>query len=92
MNQDDSTWREYNVHVHGNTDDEEDQPIDLFASSNTDEDAYETIQYEIDATTTINIRSETDYDKSTGMSVWKGSEVMCTYLRRHPDVIHDKKV
>mmetsp|Transcript_8508 Transcript_8508/g.13261 ORF Transcript_8508/g.13261 Transcript_8508/m.13261 type:complete len:278 (-) Transcript_8508:50-883(-) len=98
MNQDDSTWREYNVH--GNADDEEDQPIDLFASSNADEDAYETIQYDyVDEeednnaeTTKIKIRSETDYDKSTGMSVWKGSEVMCTYLRRHSDLIHNKKV
>ena len=86
---DDSNWREYNVHSSG-ADDEEEQPIDLFAS-NAD-DAYETIQYDIDAETNIKIRSETDYDKSTGMSVWKGSEVMCTYLRRHPDVIHNKRV
>jgi len=89
MNQDDSTWREYNVH--GSADDAEDQPIDLFASSNAD-DAYETIQYDIDDEIKINIRSETDYDKSTGMSVWKGSEVMCTYLRQNSDVVNNKKV
>jgi len=91
MNQDDdSNWREYNVH--GSADDEEHQPIDIFASTSTD-DVYETIQYNIDEfNLSINIRSEKDYDKSTGMSIWTGSEVMCTYLRRHPDVIHNKKV
>ena len=91
MNQDDdSNWREYNVH--GSADDEEHQPIDIFASTSTD-DVYETIQYNIDEfNLSINIRSEKDYDKSTGMSIWTGSEVMCTYLRRHSDVIHNKKV
>lgn len=85
---DDSNWREYNIH---GTDDDADQPFDIFASS-TDDDAYETIQYDMDNNITINIRSEKDYDKSTGMSVWTGSEVMCTYLRRHSDVIQNKKV
>ena len=65
MNQDDdSNWREYNIH---GTDDDADQPFDIFASS-TDDDAYETIQYDIDNNITINIRSEKDYDKSTGIA------------------------
>ena len=89
MSQEDSTWREYNIH--GSADDEEDQPVDIFAMS-TGEDAYETVQYDIDDNRKIHIRAEIDYDKSTGMSVWKGSEVMCTYLRQHPEVIHKKKV
>ncbi|KAL7426164.1 hypothetical protein ACHAXM_000345 [Skeletonema potamos] len=89
MTQDDCNWREYNVH--GSQDDVEDQPTDIFASSNAD-DAYETIQYDIGDNLIINIRSEKDYDKSTGMSVWTGSEVMCTYLKQHSDVINKKKV
>ena len=90
MSQDDSNWREYNVH--GSADDDEHQQFDIFASNNSD-DAYETLQYDIDEfNLTINLRSEKEYDKSTGMSIWTGSEVMCTYLRRHPDVIHKKKV
>ena len=53
MNQDDdSNWREYNIH---GTDDDADQQFDIFASS-TDDDAYETIQYDIDNNITINIR------------------------------------
>ncbi|KAL7426165.1 hypothetical protein ACHAXM_000346 [Skeletonema potamos] len=89
MTNGDRNWREYNVH--GSQDDVEDQPTDIFASSNAD-DAYETIQYDIGDNLIINIRSEKDYDKSTGMSVWTGSEVMCTYLKQHSDVINKKKV
>lgn len=40
----------------------------------------------------ITIRSEREYDKSTGMSIWKGSEIMYTYLRQHSDIIKDKTV
>ena len=62
--------------------------------NDNDDDAYdyETIQYDFEDNAKITIRSETDYDKSTGMSVWKGSEVMCAYLRQHSDVIQNKKV
>mmetsp|Transcript_18116 Transcript_18116/g.28424 ORF Transcript_18116/g.28424 Transcript_18116/m.28424 type:complete len:254 (-) Transcript_18116:166-927(-) len=90
MNQDDSNWREYNIH--SSADDADDQPFDIFASSTDDDDAYETIKYDIDDNVTIIIRSEKDYDKSTGMSVWTGSEVMYTYLRRHLDAVKNKKV
>ena len=85
--QEDSTWREYNVH--GNADDE-DQPVDIFAISS--DDAYELLQYEICDNITVKIRSEKEYDKSTGLSVWTGSEVMCTYLKKHSSAIHKKKV
>jgi len=88
MSKKDSTWREYNIH--GSAEDE-DQPVDIFATT-TNNDAYETFQYDIDDTIQINIRAEAEYDKSTGMSVWKGSEVMCTYLRQHPEIVHKKKV
>ena len=90
MSQKDSTWREYNIH--GSADEEENQPVDIFAMTTSGEDAYETFQYDIDNTIKINIRAEAEYDKSTGMSVWKGSEVMCTYLRQHPEIVHNKKV
>ncbi len=89
MTKGDRTWREYNVH--GSGDDIDHRSIDIFASSKTD-DACETIQYDIDDNVRIKIRSEKDIDKSTGMSVWTGSEVMCTYLRQHADVINNKKV
>lgn len=91
MSQDDNNWREYNIHSSAD-DDAEDQPFDIFASSSTNDDAYETIQYDMGKNTAIKIRSEKDYDKSTGMSVWTGSEVMYTYLRRHADTVKNKKV
>jgi len=89
MSKKDSTWREYNIH--GSAEDEN-QPVDIFAMSASGDNAYETFQYDIDDTIQINIRAEAEYDKSTGMSVWKGSEVMCTYLRQHPEIVHNKKV
>ena len=97
------TWREYNVHHSANSgdDDTEDDgqpPIDIFASSNDNhDDTYETIQYDIiidnnNNTTSITIQQEREYDKSTGMSIWKGSEVMSTYLQQNVHLIKGKKV
>jgi predicted nicotinamide N-methyase len=96
------TWREYNVHsANSSGDDTEDDgqpPIDIFASSHDNGnhyDAYETIQYDIignNNNTSITIQQEREYDKSTGMSIWKGAEVMSTYLQQHSNLIKGKRV
>lgn len=96
------TWREYNVHsANSGDDDTEDDgqhPTDIFASSHDNDnhdDAYETIQYDIidnNHNTSITIQQEREYDKSTGMSIWKGSEVMSTYLQQHYNLIKGKRV
>ena len=97
------TWREYNVHsANSSGDDTEDDggqpPIDIFASSHDNDnhdDTYETIQYDIidnNNNTSITIQQEREYDKSTGMSIWKGSEVMSTYLQQNSHLIKGKRV
>lgn len=98
-NGDDVAWREYNVHTddaNGGDDDdqaqEEPRPVDLFAPR---EDAYEIQEYGFDGEggrITVRLRQRDDYDVSTGMAVWKGSEILCRYLVRRPDLIRDKRV
>ena len=96
----DVAWREYNVHEdYGNTNNQtqeeeaSNQPVDIFAPK--EEDAYEVHEYNFDGDcekVTIALREQKDYDVSTGMSVWKGSEILCQYSIRHLDLIRDKRV
>mmetsp|Transcript_23547 Transcript_23547/g.50838 ORF Transcript_23547/g.50838 Transcript_23547/m.50838 type:complete len:307 (+) Transcript_23547:332-1252(+) len=81
--------------------DEQQQPVDIFA---TQEDPYDVQEYTFPdknhgdddnngkTQITIILREQKDYDVSTGMSVWKGSEILCQYLIEHPHVIRGKKV
>jgi predicted nicotinamide N-methyase len=99
----DIVWREYNVHddydarsqnnkQETQDDDEEEethQPVDIFAPQA--EDTY-AIHEETIGNVTITLRQQEDYEVSTGMSVWKGSEILCQYLIQHPDLVCDKRV
>ena len=92
---DDSEWREYNVHG------ETEHAFDIFASN--DEVEYDTLHYtcrdgrllqineEASDDKSIVVRSEKNWHKSTGMSVCRGSELLCSYLLKHPDVISNKR-
>lgn len=86
-------WREYNIH---GDDDEEDVTSNFNLFAQKQDDAYETLVYRFpqhSCTTTITLRGQQDYDSSTGMSVWKGSEIMCDYICQHADlVIRGKRV
>eukprot|EP00584_Thalassiosira_punctigera_P020710 CAMPEP_0172566572 /NCGR_PEP_ID=MMETSP1067-20121228/112352_1 /TAXON_ID=265564 ORGANISM="Thalassiosira punctigera, Strain Tpunct2005C2" /NCGR_SAMPLE_ID=MMETSP1067 /ASSEMBLY_ACC=CAM_ASM_000444 /LENGTH=127 /DNA_ID=CAMNT_0013357721 /DNA_START=19 /DNA_END=398 /DNA_ORIENTATION=- len=97
----DIAWREYNVHKdYGRPDilsaqEDEDashqQPVDIFAPR----DAYDTQEYSFDGINgkvTITLREQKDYDVSTGMAIWKGSEILCQYMINHPDLIRNKRV
>ena len=91
---DDSEWREYNIHG------ENDHAVDIFASTEVE---YDTLYYscrdgrllqlddEASDGKSIVVRSETNWHKSTGMSVCRGSELLCSYLLKHPDVIRNKR-
>ena len=97
-----TSWREYNVHSASSGDDDREDdgqpPIDIFESSHDNgkhDETYETIQYDTrnnGNNTSITIQQEREYDKSTGMSIWKGAEVMSTYLQQHSNLIKGKRV
>ncbi|KAL7537725.1 hypothetical protein ACHAXR_008020 [Thalassiosira sp. AJA248-18] len=91
-------------HTNGQTREEEEellhqQPVDIFAPK--EEDAYEIHKYNFEVSSdkkgkesnaAITLREQRDYDVSTGMSVWKGSEILCQYLIEHPDLIRNKRI
>ena len=93
-------WREFNVHnehtsktQNDNNDDEEEeqQPVDIFAPK--EEDVYVTKDYNFTETnTTIKLREQADYDKSTGVAVWRGAEILCKYILQHPNTIKEKRI
>ena len=73
-------WHEYNVHTthnHINNQEEEieeeEEPISLFTSNIPN---YSNVTYK----EFITLRVEEDYDKSTGVLIWNGSEVLLEYL------------
>ena len=93
----DRVWREYNIHDNdddeGSDDDEAAaaaSSFNLFATTDPD-DIYETISYpdllprqHADCPNpTIALRAHKQYENSTGMAVWKGSEVMAAFLLQH---------
>ena len=93
----DRAWREYNIHDNdddeGSDDDEAAaaaSSFNLFATTDPD-DIYETISYpdllprqHADCPNpTIALRAHKQYENSTGMAVWKGSEVMAAFLLQH---------
>ena len=65
--------------------DVEDDPeafLQMFGKE-ADEDVYEDVQYDYNnppATTTVMIRHHADYPNSTGLAVWRGSEILARFL------------
>jgi hypothetical protein len=87
----DRVWREYNIHDDGDSDEEAAaaSSFNLFTAADPG-DTYETISYPdlllpLHAASAIPIalRAHKQYENSTGMAVWKGSEVMSSYLIQH---------
>lgn len=80
-------------YVRGDTDapvkiaesEEEDDPeafLQMFGKE-ADEDVYEDVQYDYNnptGTTTVMIRHHADYPNSTGLAVWRGSEILARFL------------
>ena len=74
------------------------QPVDIFAPK--EEEVYELREYKFHhggddgegdsdggntgKEMTITLRERSDYDVSTGMSVWQGAEILCQYLTARP--------
>ena len=87
MSSNDRTWREYNIH--GETKEEE-ESFDLFAS----EAQLEVFEYEFPSfhNKRISLQGHAEYNNSTGMAVWKGSEVLAHYLSSHPECVRGKRV
>ena len=71
--------------------DEEDvdhHAFDLFSSTDNIENECSEITYDFvnvgsNELHTVRLRFHEDYTQSTGLSIWKGAEVLCDYLRNH---------
>ena len=102
----DQTWREYNIHDNdgsNNKDDGEENeamPMNLFAPDGED-DLLEEVEYIIPTTDPdirsedkiLRLQSQEDYSQSTGMSIWRGSELLAEYLvRRRGHLVNQKRM
>jgi len=99
----DSDWREFNIHGSG---DDDAQPADIFASAEPDYSLFhyevrdgKLIELEeptqvdgCSSTNRVTLRAEESYDRSTGISIWRGSEILCSYLLSKPEVVQSKRV
>ena len=87
MSRNDITWREYNIHGEAK---EEEESFDLFAQ----EVPVEAFDYEFPPVVNkpISLRGHAEYTNSTGMAIWKGSEVLAQYLSSHPVCVRGKRV
>ena len=98
----DADWREFNIHGSG---DDDAQPADIFASTEPDYSLFhyenrdgKLIELETEAddgcssTKRVTLRAEESYDRSTGISIWRGSEILCSFLLSNPEVVRSKRV
>mmetsp|Transcript_9173 Transcript_9173/g.17491 ORF Transcript_9173/g.17491 Transcript_9173/m.17491 type:complete len:241 (-) Transcript_9173:49-771(-) len=87
MSANDFTWREYNIH---GEEKEEEESFGLFTSEVQLEDFDYAFAPVVNKR--ISLRGYADYSNSTGMTIWKGSEVLAHYLSSHPECVRGKRV
>lgn len=99
----DKKWREYNIYDGKNEeDDEDDYASGLQLFGGIEDEAEEMMDFSIVGKTNVDSESEEtikvtlkgfkDYNHSTGMAVWLGSEVMANFLVQNPDLVRNKTV
>ena len=84
MTTSDLAWREYNIHE----DEDDEQLIDLFQQDGQDDLQEEEFPV---GDKTLNLTAQEDYVNSTGMSIWRGSELLGEYLNGNPTLVQNKK-
>lgn len=87
---DDVSWKEYEVHEEYDatsvkTEKYNEYNFDLFANEDESpsEITYDLVNYAENSQFQLKLAYYPDYDQSTGVSIWKGAEVMVDYLGRH---------
>lgn len=93
----DHCWREYNIHGQADEDNEEEMLDHHHLFENDPADTLQDFTFEFGDSSfrvpTIVLAGHDEYHKSTGMAVWKGSEVLADYLVTHQnDIIRHKRV
>ena len=88
----DSVWREYDIQEQ---DSDEDAAAGFsFFQSQDDELLLQDFEFTVSSSTptTLKLTFQENYTQSTGMSIWRGSEVLAEYLKQNPEIVHKKSV
>ena len=89
----DSVWREYDIQEQ---DSDEDAAAGFsFFQSQDDELILQDFEFTVSSstpTTFLKLTFQENYTQSTGMSIWRGSEVLAEYLKQNPEIVHKKSV
>jgi predicted nicotinamide N-methyase len=83
----DVSWREYDIQ---DQDSDEDAAAGFFLQPETDE--LQDFEFKVSSSTSLKLTFQETYTQSTGMSIWRGSEVLAKYLKQNPEVVKDKTV
>jgi predicted nicotinamide N-methyase len=87
----DLEWREYDIQEQ---DSDEDAAAGFsFFQSQHDELQLQDFEFTVSPSTpTLKLTFQEHYTQSTGMSIWRGSEVLAEYLKQNPEIVHKKSV
>lgn len=84
----DVAWREYDIH--DEDDDEENAAGGFFLQP---ESEFEVVEFPISGTqSVVKLSCQDDYAQSTGMSIWKGSEILSGYLALNAEIVRGKSI
>jgi Lysine methyltransferase len=84
----DEEWREYNVQ-----DQEEDGETSAAGFFGLPEnEVWQDFEFIVTPSRVLKLTFQEEYSQSTGMSIWKGSQVLAEYLKQNPEVVQDKSV
>jgi len=86
----DVAWREYDIQEQ---DSDEDVTVGFSFFEPKDEKAFEIFEYQVSSSTpTLKLTHQESYTQSTGMSIWRGSEVLAEYIKQNPEIVYQKSV
>ena len=89
--EEDLVWREYDIQEQDS--DEDASAGFLFFESQHHELLLQEFEFTVSPSTpTLKLTFQESYTQSTGMSIWRGSEVLAEYLKQNPGIVDKKSV
>jgi predicted nicotinamide N-methyase len=93
---DDIPWKESRFHNNNAGEQEEDDENDDMFAMFADPDPYQVFDFQFGTTINIQLHGQKQENgqllHSTGLTLWRASEILCHYLLDHTEWIRDRRV
>ena len=93
----DKEWKEHEVHLESETkskeqeeEEEEEEYVNHLFDQDDDED--EVLDFDLEQPVEIILRGHKEITNTTGLSLWRGAEVVSDFLLKNPSIIENKSV